>query len=108
MGSRVETFNVLVLSAAIALLPRIAMAQSACGTPSAGNDHWQVATIESVGLSGATLCPMVTWLSDWKEGNVHSVLVVRHGKLVFEHYFAGIDEHLDKPVGEVTFGPEIL
>ena len=106
MDSRVETFKVLVLAVAIALLPRIAMAQDACGTPSAGNDHWPVATIESVGLSAATLCPMVKWLSDWKEGNVHSVLVVRHGKLVFEHYFAGIDEHLGNPVGEVAFGPE--
>jgi CubicO group peptidase (beta-lactamase class C family) len=105
MGN-VDTINVLVLSVAIALLPRIAMAQDACGTPSAGKDHWPVATVESVGLSSTTLCPMVKWLSDWREGNVHSVLVVRHGKLVFEHYFTGIDEHLGKPVGEVTFGPE--
>ena len=30
----VDAFNVLVLSVAIALLPRIAMAQDACGAPS--------------------------------------------------------------------------
>jgi len=83
------------------------MAQDDCGTPSAGGDHWPVASPQSVGLSDATLCPMVKWLSDWKEGNIHSVLVVRHGKLVFEKYFTGIDEHLGNPVGEVTFGPEI-
>ena len=106
MDASVETFKVLVLAVAIAVLPRSAMAQDACGTPSAGSDHWPVATIESVGLSAATLCPMVKWLSAWREGNVHSVLVVRHGKLVFEHYFAGIDERLGNQVGEVAFGPE--
>jgi CubicO group peptidase (beta-lactamase class C family) len=106
VSSHAYRFNVLALSVAIALLPRIAIAQDACGTASAGNDHWPVATIESVGLSSETLCPMVKWLSDWKEGNVHSVLVVRHGKLVFEHYFAGTDENLGKQVGEVNFGPE--
>jgi CubicO group peptidase (beta-lactamase class C family) len=106
MSSHNYTFYALVLSVAIALLPGITMAQEDCGTPIAGNDHWPIATIESVELSGATLCPMVKWLSDWKEGNVRSVLVVRHGKLVFEHYFAGTDEHLDSSVGEVTSGPE--
>jgi CubicO group peptidase (beta-lactamase class C family) len=99
--------NPLVLAVAIVLLPRVALAESGCGTPAAGSDHWPVATIDSVGLSSATLCPMVKWLSDWKDGNVHSVLVVRHGKLVFEHYFTGSDEHLGEPVGDVTFGPDI-
>jgi len=98
--------NILLLSVAIALLPRIATAQDSCGTPSAGSDHWPVANSDSVGISSTTLCPMVKWLNDWKECNVHSVLVVRHGKLVFEHYFTGIDEKLGNPLGEVTFGPE--
>jgi CubicO group peptidase (beta-lactamase class C family) len=98
--------DILLLSVAIALLPRIATAQDSCGTPSAGSDHWPVANSDSVGISSTTLCPMVKWLNDWKEGNVHSVLVVRHGKLVFEHYFTGIDEKLGNPLGEVTFGPE--
>jgi hypothetical protein len=51
MSSHADTLNVFVLSVAIALLPRIAMAQDACCTPSAGNDHWPLATVESVGLS---------------------------------------------------------
>jgi CubicO group peptidase (beta-lactamase class C family) len=87
-------------------LPRTALAQTGCGIPIAGNDRWPVASPESVGLSSATLCPMVKWLTDWKEGNVHAVLVVRHGKLVFEHYFTGTDERLGRELGEVAFGPE--
>jgi CubicO group peptidase (beta-lactamase class C family) len=31
------------------------------------------------------------------------VLVVRHGKLVYEQYFTGADEKLGRPVGVVTF-----
>lgn len=96
----------LILLVAISALPRTALAQTGCGVPSAGNDHWPVATPESVGLSSAALCPMVKWLTDWKEGNVHAVLVARHGKLVFEHYFTGTDERLGRELGEVAFGPE--
>jgi CubicO group peptidase (beta-lactamase class C family) len=43
---------------------------------------------------------------DRKETNVHAVVVVRHGKLVFDHYFTGNDEHLGRSVGEVTFDPQ--
>ena len=49
---------------------------------------------------------VVKWLGDRKETNVHAVVVVRHGKLVFDHYFTGGDEHLGQSVGEVTFDPQ--
>jgi CubicO group peptidase (beta-lactamase class C family) len=41
-----------------------------------------------------------------EEANVHAVLVVRHGTLVFEHYFSGADERQGRPLGQVAFGPE--
>jgi CubicO group peptidase (beta-lactamase class C family) len=99
-------FLAMVICIGIAVLPRLAQAQADCGMPRAGEDHWSVAP-ESAGLASATLCPMVKWLDDWKEGNIHAVLVVRHGALVFEHYFTGADEHWGRPVGDVAFGPEI-
>src|SRR5215471_11943377 len=80
----------------------------ACGDPvSSSIDSWQVATPETVGLSKAALCPMVKWLAESKLDNVHAVLVVRHGKLVFEQYFAGDDEHLGRKVGAIAFGPTV-
>jgi CubicO group peptidase (beta-lactamase class C family)/dienelactone hydrolase len=82
------------------------MAQADCGVPIAGADHWPVATLDSVGLASATLCPLVPRLDGWKEANLHSVVVVRHGSLVFEHYFSGADERGDAKLGEVAFGPE--
>ena len=78
-----------------------------CGDPISGIDSWQVATPESVGLSKAALCPMVKWLAESKLDNVHAVLVVRHGKLVFEQYFTGDDEHLGSSAGIVAFGPGV-
>ena len=43
----------------------------------------------------------------WGEADVHAVLVVRHGSLVFEHYFKGADERWGRPLGVVTFAPEV-
>jgi CubicO group peptidase (beta-lactamase class C family) len=80
---------------------------NACGDPIASIDDWQVATPEGVGLSKAALCPMVKWLAESQLDNVHAVLVVRHGKLVFEQYFTGADEHLGSNAGIVTFGPTV-
>jgi CubicO group peptidase (beta-lactamase class C family) len=42
-----------------------------------------------------------------KARNVHAVVVVRHGRLVVERYYAGRDEILGKPF-EATFGPDVL
>jgi CubicO group peptidase (beta-lactamase class C family) len=95
-----------LLGLAFTLAGTCAWAQTGCGVPAAGADHWAVAAPESVGLASATLCPLVQRLDDWKEGNVHSVLVVRHGSLVFEHYFSGADENFGTKLGEVAFGPE--
>jgi CubicO group peptidase (beta-lactamase class C family) len=63
----------------------------ACGTPVALDDGWTIATPESVGLDTARLCAIAARLKE-TEADVHAVVVVRHGKLVFEQYFAGYDE----------------
>jgi CubicO group peptidase (beta-lactamase class C family) len=50
---------------------------------------------------------MVKWLDGSKESNVHAVLVVRHGMLVFEHYLSGSDEAWGRPIGNIAFGREV-
>jgi CubicO group peptidase (beta-lactamase class C family) len=59
--------------------------------PVALDDGWTIATPESVGLDTARLCAIAARLKE-TEADVHAVVVVRHGKLVFEQYFAGYDE----------------
>ena len=83
--ARAFAVGLLGLSFATAVVPSRAMAQADCGVPTADADHWPVATLDSVGLASATLCPLVPRLDGWKEANLHSVVVVRHGSLVFEH-----------------------
>jgi CubicO group peptidase (beta-lactamase class C family) len=63
----------------------------ACGSPTAIGDGWPTATPDSVGLDGPRLCGIAARLQA-TNANVHAVVVVRHGKLVFEQYFPGHDE----------------
>ena len=84
-----------------------ASARADCGTPTDLKDGWRIAMPASVGLSVATLCSMVKFFNESKQNNVHAVLVIRHGQLVFEQYFTGSDYHLGQAVGEVKFGPEV-
>lgn len=63
----------------------------ACGSPTSLNDGWPTATPESVGLDGERLCGIAARLAP-TNANVHAVIVVRRGTLVFEQYFPGYDE----------------
>ena len=85
------------------LLPCSARASEVCGAPPAGVDGWQVAAPETAGFDPRILCGIGDPSTGWPRANIHAVLVVRHGKLVYEHYFSGEDQHLGRPVGVVNF-----
>ncbi len=74
-----------------------------CGTPDAARTDWAVATPAEAGLDPALLCAIGPRFAAWREANVHAILVIRHGKLVYERYFAGEDEHHGQSTGVVTF-----
>ena len=57
--------------------------------PTAGTDGWQVAAPEDVGLDRAALEAMVNGVAQGEGGLIHSLLVVRNGKLVLDEYFHG-------------------
>jgi CubicO group peptidase (beta-lactamase class C family) len=40
--------------------------------------------------------------------NLHGVVVLRQGAIVFERYLAGVDEARGRSLGDVAFGPETL
>jgi CubicO group peptidase (beta-lactamase class C family) len=83
---------VLAATAAAAQTQQLATGQRnlACGSPASIGDGWPTATPESVGLDGECLCGIAARLQA-TNANVHAVIVVRHGKLVFEQYFPGYD-----------------
>lgn len=77
-------------------------ADQACGSPSSIDDGWQIAPPASVGMDGAQLCTIAARLAQ-RSTTVHSVVVVRHGKLVFEQYFPGYDQPWGRPDGQYEF-----
>lgn len=74
----------------------------ACGAPSSIDDGWEIASPDSVGMDGAQLCTIAARLEQ-RATKVHSVVVVRHGKLVFEQYFPGYDQPWGQPEGQHEF-----
>ena len=92
------------IAAVLGLLPACAAAQEKdCGKPADLNDGWRVAAPAEAGLDPALLCAIGPRLEGWKEGNAHSVVVVRKGALVYERYFTGEDERGGMAIGEVKF-----
>jgi CubicO group peptidase (beta-lactamase class C family) len=91
-----------VLGLLVALAPwRIAAVQAqtavACGAPLPLEDGWRIDTPDAAGFDRSRLCGLADRLQD--ADDVHSVVVARHGRLIFERYFAGYDEpwgHDDK------------
>jgi CubicO group peptidase (beta-lactamase class C family) len=79
-----------------------------CGRAAVLHDGWVTATPESVGFESRQLCAIGNAVRHGRLRNLHGVVVVRQGRLVFEQYFTGPDEHWGSPVGDVTFGPDTL
>jgi len=61
-----------------------------CGAPQAHDDGWQTDAPDSQGFDGSRLCVVADRLQE--ADDVHGIVVARHGRLVFEKYFAGYDE----------------
>jgi CubicO group peptidase (beta-lactamase class C family) len=74
----------------------------ACGVPAALGDGWTIDSPESAGFDSVRLCAISARLKEI-EANVHAVVIVRHGKLVFEQYFAGYDEPWGQGGGQHDF-----
>lgn len=60
-----------------------------CSMPPTLNDGWLIAAPSEVGLDATRLSGLDTFLKQWPGHNVHAVVIVRRGKLVFERYFRG-------------------
>ena len=57
--------------------------------PPQTGDGWQTATLEEVGLDEGKILEAVDRVQDGTYQNVHSILIVKDGKLVLEEYFSG-------------------
>ena len=86
MGKRL--FTLLVLSLALCAARPVA-----CGVPTSSvYDGWETASLSDVKLDAGLIRQASDRLKDGTYKNIHSVLVVKDGKLVVEWYFRGTDE----------------
>jgi CubicO group peptidase (beta-lactamase class C family) len=92
----------------LALLLATPVAAQDCASPADLKDGWQIATPQSQGLDPAPLCSIGTRFEAWKEANAHSVLVLRHGRLVYERYFTGADQRYGTSLGIVSYDADKL
>jgi hypothetical protein len=80
---------VLLYAALLAALLAGCGGASTSGIPPQTGDGWQTADPAEVGLDARKLAQAVARIRDGTYQNIHSLLVVRDGKLVFEEYFRG-------------------
>lgn len=72
-------------------------------SPAQREDGWPVAPPEQQGLDPVSIAAIGPRFEKWTDATMHAVLIVRHGVLVYEHYFTGEDHRWGiGPVGPVT------
>jgi CubicO group peptidase (beta-lactamase class C family) len=71
-------------------------------------DGWPVAAPAKEGLDPKLVCAIGRHFENWQEADPHGVVVVRHGVLVYDHYFTGDDERDWKPLRDVPHDASTL
>jgi len=57
--------------------------------PEYSNDGWDVASLNDVGINSVRICEMMDFINENSGHNIHSILIFKNNKLVFEEYFEG-------------------
>ncbi len=65
--------------------------------PSKTSDGWEVSSSNEVGLDSAQLIDMVDYLASRYVHQIHSIVIVKNDKLIFEKYFEGYLYSNDPP-----------
>jgi CubicO group peptidase (beta-lactamase class C family) len=73
------------------------------GIPVQTDDGWETACAASMGMDTRLLVSLEKRLNELDEHRIHSLLVVKNGKLVFERYFPGNKFNLAQYTGETGF-----
>ncbi len=71
--------------------------------PDQTNDGWQTASLEDVGMDVNDIERLLLTLDNVQDHNIHSLVIVKNGMLVFEKYFHGDKFNLAQYTGETGF-----
>src|SRR5262245_53933159 len=86
--------------------PAWSKTETVCGAPIAADDGWQTAS-DQAGIDAALSCSLNAMLNESPWINVHSIVVARRGKLVFEIYRTGYDQKWGTRLGTVSYTPDM-
>src|SRR5262245_30621494 len=90
-------------------LPHAVLAGSAtCSLSLQATNEWKITSLENAKLDEQTLCALNKVLDKSPEMNVHAVVVIRGGNLVFETYRKGDDENWGTKFEQVTHTAQML
>ena len=67
-----------------------------------------IGSLESEGMDSVQISKMTKAITDQSYPNIHSVLIARNGKLVYENYFPGKDEILGQSIGLIKHNKDSL
>src|SRR5215831_14390832 len=76
--------------------------------PSQLEDGLATGSLSEVGIDSNKIIEMTDSIVSGYFTNIHSLLIIRHNKLVYENYFAGEDEVLTRKLGVVSHGRDSL
>lgn len=71
--------------------------------PAPADDGWEVGELAAAGMDASIMKALVDEIRAQRLPNLHAVVVVKGGKLVFEEYFEGPDERRGEPAVSVRF-----
>jgi CubicO group peptidase (beta-lactamase class C family) len=71
--------------------------------PEQVDDGWETASLSSVGINEFPLINLMNHLEQTSDHQIHSLLIVKDDKLVFEEYFPGEKFNLAQYTGEIGF-----
>jgi len=71
-------------------------------TPPQLEDGWETTPLEAVGIDSKRILEMTDRILQRQYENIHSLLIVKDGKLVFEEYFYGFERSRRHPVHSIT------
>jgi CubicO group peptidase (beta-lactamase class C family) len=89
------------------LAPAWAEEESHCGLPATIADGWEIGDRGAAIANPERLCALTAMLDKSNSPNVHAVVLVRNGTLLFEHYRKGEDERLGTSIGVIDYKPEL-
>jgi CubicO group peptidase (beta-lactamase class C family) len=104
-GATWGTIGTLALALVLGATATFAEPSNNCSAVSDIGDGWDITAPAQVGFNQDSICTLSSSLAALQGANPHGIVVVRHGKLVYENYFAGGDQrwpqqHWNEPLVE--------